>query len=459
MPKNLASDLIDRLESEISRHPDGTAAAALARTFADEASARSVARLLKHLVRRQRIRARGQGPATRYFPVAASERIALPAEKGEPETYVPLNGESEVLRAWVRRPITQRRPVGYDRTLLESYRPNETFYLNDADRRVRLREIGRTLFAQHPGRTYARNVLNRLLIDLSWASSRLEGNTYARLDTLNLIEHSREAHGKDRLETQMIINHKQAIEFLIEQTEETGFDRFTFMNLHALLSENLLTDPAAGGRLRTRMVEIGATVYRPLAAPQQIEEFFRLILEKAGAIADPFEQAFFQMVHIPYLQPFGDVNERVSRLAANIPFIKNNLCPLSFVGVPARAYVEGTLAVYEHARVDLLRDAFTWAYERSCDQFKAVAGALAEPDPFRLKYRAELAEVIAELVRSGAPIDPRAVRQLAAGMVPVDDMPRFAKMALIELRNLHEGNIVRYRLRLAEFRAWKSKHA
>ena len=459
MPKKLASDLVDRLEAEIGRHPGGVAAAALARTFADEASARSVARLLKHLVRRRRIRARGQGPATRYLPLALSERIAVPAEKGEPEADVSLNGESEVLREWVRRPITQRRPVGYDRSLLESYRPNETFYLNNADWRARLREIGGTPFAQRPPGTYARDILHRLLIDLSWASSRLEGNTYTRLDTLNLIEHSRAAEGKDRLETQMIINHKQAIEFLIEQVEEIGFDLYTFMNLHALLSENLLADPAASGRLRMRIVEIGGTVYRPLAVPQQIEELFRLILEKAAAIADPFEQAFFQMVHIPYLQPFEDVNKRVSRLAANIPFIKNNLCPLSFVDVPERAYVEGTLVVYEHARVDLLRDVFTWAYERSCQQFKAVAGTLPEPDPFRLKYRAELAEVVAELVRSGAPIDPTAVRRVAGGMVPVDDMPRFAKMVLTELRHLHEGNIARYRLRLAEFRAWKSKYA
>jgi hypothetical protein len=373
------------------------------------------------------------------------------------EVYVPLSSEAETLRDWVRRPITLRRPVGYDRTLLDNYRPNETFYLNDSEWRSRLREIGRTPFTQRPAGTYARDIMNRLLIDLSWASSRLEGNTYTRLDTVNLIEHSRAAEGKDRLETQMILNHKQAIEFLIEEAEDIGFNMYTFMNLHALLSENLLADPAASGRLRERIVEIAGTVYRPLAVPQQIEELFRIILDKASAIDDPFEQAFFLMVHIPYLQPFEDVNKRVSRLAANIPFIKNNLCPLSFVDVPGRAYVEGTLAVYEHARVELLREVFTWAYERSCEQFKAVAGTLPEPDPFRLKYRAELAEAVVELVRSGAAAAPAPVRSVAATLVPEEDRPRFVKMVLTELRNLHEGNIARYRLRLAEFRAWREK--
>ncbi|MGH7863605.1 MAG: Fic family protein [Candidatus Binataceae bacterium] len=362
-----------------------------------------------------------------------------------------------MLRSWVRRPITQRRPVGYDRMLLENYRPNETFYLSNADWRARLREIGRTPFEQQPAGTYARDIMNRLLIDLSWASSRLEGNTYSRLDTLNLIEHNREAEGKDRRDTQMILNHKRAIEFLIDSAEDIGFNMFTFMNLHALLSENLLADPAASGKLRERIVEIGGTVYRPLAIPQQVEELFRAILDKAGAIRDPFEQGFFVMVHVPYLQPFEDVNKRVSRLAANIPLIRSNLCPLSFVDVPERAYVEGTLAVYEHARVDLLRDVFTWAYERSCEQFKAVAGALPEPDPFRLKYRAELADAVADIVKAGAAIDPPTIRAVSVNLVAEEDLPRFVKLVLGELRHLHEGNIARYRLRLSEFRDWKAK--
>jgi len=462
MPKKLASNLADRVHAEVRRHPAGVAKGSLLRIFEKEASARSLARVLERLLRAQRIDVRGKGRTTRYLPAApipARAELGLETAtlRATGEVYVPLSGESETLREWIRRPITRRRPVGYDRTLLERYRPNETFYLIDPDWRARLREIGGTPFTRRPAGTYARDIMNRLLIDLSWASSRLEGNTYTRLDTLNLIEHSREANGKDRVETQMILNHKRAIEFLIEQAQEVGFDMYSFMNLHALLAENLLADPAAGGRLRRRIVEIGGTVYRPLAVPQQIEELFRMILEKAGAIADPFEQAFFVMVHIPYLQPFEDVNKRVSRLAANIPFIKNNLCPLSFVDVPERAYVEATLAVYEHARVELLRDVFIWAYQRSCDQFKAVAEALPEPDPLRLRYRAEMAEAIAGIVRSGAAIDSAALRLIAETLIPEGDQARFVEMTLDDLRDLHEGNLARYRLRLAEYRAWKAR--
>ena len=461
MPKKLATDLADRVAGEVLRHPEGVAVGGIYETFADEASPRSLLRVLTRLARRQRILAKGAGRATRYLPPAIQATGKLVAGtvqvSGEGEVYVPLTGESGMLRDWVRRPITQRRPVSYDRKLLDSYEPNSTFYLTDADWRARLREIGRTPLAAQPAGTYARDILNRLLIDLSWASSHLEGNTYSRLDTQNLIEHGREAEGKDRLETQMILNHKQAIEFLVDNADDIGFNMFTFMNLHALLSENLLANPAESGRLRARIVDITGSVYLPLQVPQQIEDLFRLILEKAGAIADPFEQSFFLMVHIPYLQPFVDVNKRVSRLAANIPLIKANLCPLSFMDVPVLAYIEGTLAVYEHGRVDLLRDVFTWAYERSCERFRAVAATLPEPDPFRLKYRAELMEAVAGLVRAGKSVTVGAARTIAAKLVPADDQPLFMRMVFAELGNLHEGNVARYRLKLTEFRTWKEK--
>jgi fido (protein-threonine AMPylation protein) len=299
--------------------------------------------------------------------------------------------------------------------------------------------------------------LGRLLVDLSWASSRLEGNTYTRLDTQNLIELGRRAPGKDQREAQMILNHKAAIEMLVGGVDEVRFDRYTICNLHALLADNLLADPSAAGRVRKIEVGISGTVYQPLAIPQQLEELFDQLLTKAAAIEDPFEQAFFVMVHIPYLQPFEDVNKRVSRLAANIPFIKRNLAPLSFVDVPERDYIDGLLGVYELQRVDLARDVFVWAYERSCQRYTVVRDALPQPDPLRLRNREQLTEVVSAIVRDDAPIDEARIRELATQIVPPEDMDEFIAMAISELSGLHEGNLARYRLRLSEFRRWHAR--
>jgi Fic family protein len=192
-----------------------------------------------------------------------------------------------------------------------------------------------------PAGTYARQILHRLLIDLSWNSSRLEGNTYSLLDTERLILIGEEADNKSAIETQMILNHKDAIEFIVQSADDIRFNRYTILNLHAMLSNNLLANRAASGRLRQIAVGIGQTVYLPLELPQYVEELFEVLLAKADDIKNPFEQAFFAMTHLPYLQPFEDVNKRVSRLAANIPLIKNNLAPLSFIDVPKDLYTKG----------------------------------------------------------------------------------------------------------------------
>jgi Fic family protein len=89
-----------------------------------------------------------------------------------------------------------------------------------ADTIRHLTRIGATPALERPAGTYARHILDRLLVDLSWASSRLEGNTYSLLDTQRLIQFGEAAEGKDAIDTQMILNHKAAIEFIVDPGDE-----------------------------------------------------------------------------------------------------------------------------------------------------------------------------------------------------------------------------------------------
>ena len=380
------------------------------------------------------------------------------AEEKKPAAYheiIPLSQGSEEIRAIIARPLSSRKPVGYQTEFLDSYQPNVSSYLS-AEIRQKLSEMGQAGQPEQPAGTYVRKVLDRLLIDLSWNSSRLEGNTYSLLETQRLFEFGENAEGKTAEEAQMILNHKAAIEMLVDQAEDVGFNSFTICNLHALLSDNLLPDPSACGRLRSKPVGIAGTVFHPLEVPQVIEEQFYRILDKAGAIEDAFEQAFFTMVHLPYLQPFEDVNKRVSRLAANIPLIKGNICPLSFIDVSQQTYIDGLIGVYELNRVEYLRDVFVWAYERSCARYSAVRQSLGDPDPFRLRYRIQVGEFVAEVVRSR--MDKREatgwIAKKATAEVPAEDKARFIEVVETELCGLHEGNIARYRLKLSEFKDW-----
>ncbi|MBA2733020.1 MAG: Fic family protein, partial [Acidobacteria bacterium] len=189
--------------------------------------------------------------------------------------------------------------------------------------------------------------------------------------------------------------------------------------------------------------------------PQLIEECFQQIVDTAAAIRETFEQAFFAMVHLPYLQPFEDVNKPVSRLAANIPLMRHNLCPLSFVDVPERAYVDGLLGVYELNHIELLRDVFVWAYERSCQRYAAIRQSLGEPDRFRLRFRHELIEVVGDIVRRRVPPSVEEVAAATGDRVPSEHLDDFVRIAVRELENLHEGNYARFRLRPSEYQAWR----
>ena len=206
-------------------------------------------------------------------------------------------------------------------------------------------------------------------------------------------------------------------------------------------------------------VGIGKSTFHPLEMPQLIEECFNQLLDTAAAIQDPFEQALFAMVQLPYLQPFDDVNKRVSRLSANIPFIKRNLSPLSFIDVPRTLYTEALLGVYELNKVDLLRDVFIWAYGRSAARYAAVRQSLGEPDPFRFKHRAALRQIVGEVVRvqdgqeSGSGVHHTA--WVEKNGIPETEREKFRDMAESELVGLHEGNFARYQIRPSEFEAWQ----
>lgn len=353
--------------------------------------------------------------------------------------------------------FSTRVPVGYQQEFLRSYIPNQTAYLS-AELREELQMLGQVEHITRPAGTYARTILNRLLIDLSWNSSRLEGNTYSLLETKRLIELGESATGKDISETQMILNHKEAIEYIIESAEETKINAHEIFSIHALLSENLLGDPSASGRLRSIAVNISGTTYLPLDNPHVLKECFQLFIEKMNRIEDPFEQSFFSFVQLSYLQAFEDVNKRTARLVANIPLIKSNLKPLSFVDVSQPEYVRSLLEVYEKNDINLLRDLYVWAYKRSAERYSALQQSMGEPNLFKLKYRDTIQEIIRAIIIGKTPgrqVVPTIKRLVEALKLTESESNQLFQMLEIEIASLHEGNIARFKIRPSEFQAWK----
>jgi len=463
---------IDTIKQVLARFPDGAPIRVILELPEfSHFKRRTLQRRLDQLISDGIISSEGAGRGFKYIlPKKTNYRDTVPdgfraVIREEANPYpVPERDElksdwlsiaSKELRASVTRPLGERKLAPYDDSFLKVYQPNITAYIPH-ELRNELAVMGRVGMEDHPAGTYLRQVMDRLIIDLSWNSSRLEGNTYSILETQRLFEIGENAEGKSLAEAQMILNHKTAIEILADQTDEIGFNRYTLFNLHAALAEALLPYEQASGRLRHEPVGVTGTSFRPLQDPARIEEYFGNILEKASEIEDPFEQSFFAMVHLPYLQPFIDVNKRVSRIVANIPLMQWNLCPLAFVGVPREDYLQATLAVYELQRVEYLRDIFVSAYRKSCDRYSAIRQVLGNPDPLHVRYRRDLHRYIQHIV--GKKLDKKlAIRWIfdeSTREIAPENREPFIEMVENALSSLHEGNIARYRLRPGPFREW-----
>ncbi len=413
-------------------------------------SARTAQRLIVIMTKSGDVAKDGTGKNTRYLYLGTAQM--------DDGSGIALSGKARSIFESVNRALTQRTPIGYQHEFLQSYIPNETYYLAESTR-DHLKKIGSSALKkkQSMAGTFAKHILNRFLVDLAWNSSRLEGNTYSLLETQELVLTGHGSEKRSKVESQMILNHKNAIEFLVNNATDITFSLHIICSLHALLSDNLLGNPMACGRVRQIAIGIHKTTYIPAEIPQIIEERLSDILSKVNMIKDPFEQAFFAMVHLPYLQPFEYVNKRVSRLAANIPLIKQNLCPISFIDVPNKLYISGLIGVYEENKIELLRDIFVWAYERSCSQYLVVQHAIGEPDSFRLQYHSPIKFLINKIIiqKLNRKQTINEIETWTKKHILVKDQPQFIDIINIEIISLHSGNIARYQVNEKQFSAWK----
>lgn len=405
---------------------------------------------------------RGQGRATRYS-VRVDQTASGEAPGGHISSDVPGEQATEVhhvfseasLMSMARLdvPPASRALVHYNADWVTEIgtRPPLT-----RDERRRLHTLGTTGLEQDIAGTYIRQINERLLIDLSWASSALEGNTYSLLDTRELIKRGVEAEGKDRVETTMILNHKRALEFLMDAVDY-GITRMVASNLHAALMEDLLHDTRSLGAVRETAVRISMSTYIPLDVPSKLREELERILALARACDDPFDASFLLLVTLPYLQAFLDGNKRTARLLANLPLFEHNVRPLSFVDVAREDYLRATLCVYEFRDVGPMRDLFLHAYTRSCARYPEVLDIVPDPDPFRLAHRDDIYAIVREVVSAPETthgVEEEVEARARALFEDVHHRAKFVAIVLTDLDALHEGNFMRYRITPQKFNAW-----
>lgn len=186
--------------------------------------------------------------------------------------------------------------------------------------------------------------LERLIIELSWKSSKIEGNTYTLLDTEKLILEHKEARGHDKKEATMILNHKDAFTFVRQHVKE--FRSLTPKNLeklHGILVKGL----SVGLGLRQKLVGVLGSKYRPLDNIYQIREAVDDLVRVVAKVQTPYAKAMAALLGLSYIQPFEDGNKRTARLMTNALLLAHNCAPLSYRSVDEKEYREATLVFYE----------------------------------------------------------------------------------------------------------------
>jgi len=235
----------------------------------------------------------GDGRSTRYVATDAAKAAlgaspsaaptpAAPGLLRWPPAALPL---VEMLRA----PLGTRTPVGYESSFVNNYLPNQSSLL-PPQLATDLFNAGRSRH-QQPARTYAREVLEQLLIDLSWSSSRLEGNNKSLLDTKALFELGEQADPSDE-DTLMLLNHKSAIEFMVDAVPTEGIAVPVIVDLQAKLMRDRLKDSRDIGSIRRRLVNIDGSVYAPSNIPTLLEETLKSIIDKVRQIRNPCPTRF-----------------------------------------------------------------------------------------------------------------------------------------------------------------------
>ncbi|MFM2317430.1 MAG: hypothetical protein E6Q84_03545 [Thiothrix sp.] len=409
---------------------------------------RTLSRWLMRLVASGQIQASGFNRGRRYFLAALPSAAVSPESLFSPESLVAINK--------VRQALIHREPCTYNKAWLDHYQVNHSCYLSDQQKAL-LRQHGKPTSHELPAGTYARKIFNRLLIDLSYNSARLEGNTYSLLDTEKLLINGIAADDKLDIEKVMLLNHKEAIRFLVDGIKRLETSSDTIRSLHFLLADGLVM-PQDAGQIRRESVRVSSSTYLPIDNPERLSQQLELIMKKAGQIQDPFEQSFFLLVHLAYLQAFADVNKRTARLACNIPLIRNNLIPLSFNDIDKDDYLSAVLVSYEQNDIRPLADLYVWSYLRSCKNYWVTAEAIGV-DLLRVQYRQFRRDVIREIVQRDLHDSALQIfiQNKIQQAIPAEHQAKCLADLQLDLENLAPWNIVGMGISGAELSSWLSK--
>ena len=311
----------------------------IGRSLADNPSDSTLKRVLRNMADAGWIEICGRGPATKYR-LSPQARVTMP-----------LN-----LDTYFDKDIDEREiQNSFDFDLIREILPKVTLFTHEELSELQKAQEMFERNTEGMTQTEYRKEMERLGVDLSWKSSQIEGNTYSLLETERLLKDKQTASGKTKDEAIMLLNHKDALDFILDEPDylkEISVHRIE--DIHSLLTKELGVDR----NIRRRRVGIIGTNYCPLDNEFQILEAMDDTCTLINGKENIFEKALLALVLLSYIQPFADGNKRTARITSNAILIANGYCPISFRTVDAIDYKKAMLMFYEQTNIAAFKSIF-----------------------------------------------------------------------------------------------------
>lgn len=339
--------MLDRRSEDILnliKEHSGVSSRAVHEGIASSMSYATVKRILSDLIESSLLVKTGQGKSTRY-ELSPTYELLRPIDLDE--YFEKEIDEREIREQYNFRLIPDILPQA------QLFTNSELNHLNALQARFA------NNVSQLSGSEYLRE-FERLAIDLSWKSSQIEGNTYSLLETEMLLKEKHTASGKSREEATMLLNHKEALDFIMANPGYfLPLSVSKIENLHSILIKELGVDR----NIRRRRVGISGTNYRPLDNEFQIMEALSALCELFNGNENVFERALLLLLLISYIQPFSDGNKRTARILANAILVDHGYCPISFRTVDSVDYKKALLVFYEQNNISCFKQIFLEQFE------------------------------------------------------------------------------------------------
>jgi Fic family protein len=304
----------------------------------------TIKRILKKLVSDELVATEGKGKGTKYV-ISPSYELLYSVDLNK---YFEKEQDEREIKG------------GFNFTLITGVLKRAKLFTHDEERRIEALQLKFKDNIAHLSPAVYNKELERLAIDLSWKSSQIEGNTYSLLETERLLKENETAAGKPKDDAIMLLNHKEAINFIIAHPDYVvPLNILGIEDIHSLLIKDLDVDR----NIRQRRVGISGTNYTPLDNEHQIRDALNDMCVLVNARKDVFEKALLSLILLSYIQPFGDGNKRTARIVSNAILISFGYCPISFRTVDSIEYKKAMLLFYEQNNISAFKQIFIDQFE------------------------------------------------------------------------------------------------